>query len=102
MLSLWAATRIAPKLAVENAFVFAFLFVLLIFSNIWAYLNQRLLWVLNVAFPHLRFVRPDKERLHWLLQAVVGGIVFAIVMYVLSQVFTFFIDMLSGFIRKDA
>ena len=102
MLSLWAATKIAPKLAVENAFLFAFLFVLLIFSNIWAYLNQRLLWLLNVVFPHLRFVRPDKERLHWLLQAVVGGIVFAIVMYVLSQVFTFFIDMLGGFIRKDA
>lgn len=102
ILSMWAAAKIAPRLAIENSFVFAFLFVLLIFSNVWTYLNQRILWILNVAFPNLKFCRPDKERLHWLMQAVVGGIVFAIVMYVLSQAFSFLIDILSSFVRNDA
>ena len=102
ILSLWAAEKIAPKLAIENSFVFAFLFVLLIFSNVWTYLNQRILWVLNAAFPNLKFYRPDKERLHWLMQAIVGGIVFAIVMFVLSQALSFLLDILSGFVRKDA
>jgi len=81
--SLWAAAKIAPKLAIDNPFILSFLFVLLIFSNVWTYLNQRILWVLNTAFPNMKFYRPDKERLHWLMQALVGGIVFAIVMFVL-------------------
>lgn len=102
VLSLWAAARIAPRLAIENSFVIAFLFVLLMFSNVWTYLNQRILWLLNAAFPNLKFYRPDKERLHWLMQAIVGGIVFAIVMYVLGQAFSFLVDILSGFVRKGA
>jgi hypothetical protein len=36
------------------------------------------------------------------MQAIVGGIVFAIVMFVLSQAFSFLVDILSGFVRKDA
>ncbi len=102
VLSLWAAARIAPRLAFENSFVIAFLFVLLMFSNVWTYLNQRILWLLSAVFPNLKFYRPDKERLHWLMQAIVGGIVFASIMYVLSLVFSFLVDILGGFVRKDA
>ena len=102
ILSLWAAAKIAPRLAIENSFIFAFLFVLLIFSNTWTYLNQRVLWVFNSAFPNMKFYRPDKERLHWLMQAIVGGIVFAVVMYILGQAFSFLLDVLGSFMRKDA
>ncbi len=102
ILSLWAAAKIAPRLAIENSFIFAFLFVLLIFSNTWTYLNQRILWVLNAVFPNMKFYRPDKERLHWLMQAIVGGIVFAVVIYILGQAFSFLLDVLSSFVRKDA
>jgi hypothetical protein len=102
ILSLWAAAKIAPRLAIENSFIFAFLFVLLIFSNIWNYLNQRVLWVFNSVFPNMKFYRPDKERLHWLMQAIVGGIVFAVVMYTLGQAFSFLSDVLGSFMRKDA
>lgn len=102
LFSLWAATKLAPKLAIENAFVFSFLFVLLIFSNTWIYLNQTILRVLNIAFPNIQFFRRDKERLHWLLQAVVGGAVGAAVLYFLSQAGTFLIEILGTLVSKNA
>jgi len=78
LISLWAALRISPHLAIENAFLISFIFVLMIFSNTWTYLNQRLLALVGYAFPNLKFYRSTKDRLHWLLQTVIGGIVVAI------------------------
>lgn len=101
LLSLWVAARIAPSLAIENAFVFAFLFVLLIFSNTWTYLNHLFLHLLNSAFPNIKFLRPDKERLHWLLQAVVGGIVGATILYAIGQAATFISNLFATLIRFD-
>jgi hypothetical protein len=101
LLSLWAATKIAPILVIENAFVFAFLFVLLVFSNSWTYLNQLLIRLLNKAFPNIKFLRQDKERLHWLLQAIVGGIVGAAVLYAIGLAASFFLDMLTDLISRN-
>lgn len=102
LLSLWAATKIAPKLTVESSFIFSFLFVLLIFSNTWTYLNQSFLLLLNAAFPNIKFLRRDKERLHWLLQAIVGGIVGAAVIYAIGQAAAFLLDLLANLVRKNA
>lgn len=102
LLSLWAATKLAPKLAIENAFVFSFLFVLLIFSNTWTYLNQSILRLLNIAFPNIKFFRRDKERLHWLLQAIVGGAVGAAVLYFLSQTGAFILEIIGTLVNKNA
>lgn len=101
ILSLWAAAKITPKLAIDNAFVFAFLFVLLIFSNTWTYLNHLLLRLLNTAFPNIKFLRRDKERLHWLLQAIVSGIVGAAVLYAIGQAVAFLLEMLSILVSKN-
>ena len=87
LLSLWAAVRISPYISVENAFFISFLFVLLVFSNFWTFLNQRLLNLINVVFPNLRFYRPDRDRLHWLMQALIGGVVVAISLFLLNLMF---------------
>lgn len=102
ILSLWAAAKIAPRLIIENSFIFAFLFVLLVFSNTWTYLSQRVLWVLSTFFPNMKFYRPGKERLHWLMQVVVGGIVAAVVLYMLGLAFSFLLDVFGSFVRKGA
>jgi hypothetical protein len=102
ILSLWAAAKIAPKLSIENSFVFSFLFVLLIFSNTWTYLNQLILRTINSAFPSIKFIRQDKERLHWILQAVVGGVIAAVVLYALGQAASFLIDILGTLVSKSA
>jgi hypothetical protein len=96
VLSLWAATKLAPKLPIENAFVFTFFFILLIFSNTWTYVNQLILRVVTMAFPNVKFLRKDKERLHWFFQAVIGGIAGAAVLFFLNQVFTLLLEMLGA------
>jgi hypothetical protein len=97
IVSLWLAFKIAPNLKIENPFVIAFLFILLVFSNIWGYLNQVLLSFIAKVFPNIEFVRPAKARLHWLIQTIVGSTAFAIVIYLLGLAFSFLSKFLSGF-----
>ncbi|HYG14089.1 MAG TPA: hypothetical protein VD885_08090 [Methylophilaceae bacterium] len=102
ILSLWAATKIAPKLTIENAFIFSFLFVLLIFSNIWTYLNQQIIRLMSNTFPNIKFLRVDKEKLHWLLQAVISGIAGAFVLYIIAQAASFLVELLGNLISKSS
>jgi len=98
--SLWVAAKIAPRLAVQNSFVLCFLFVLLLFSNIWTYLQQLIHKGLNAAFPNIEFFRPDKERWRWLIQTVVGGIVIAAVLYLLGKTAAFVTDVFNSLITS--
>ncbi|AKR44672.1 hypothetical protein ACJ67_09555 [Methylophilus sp. TWE2] len=102
LLSLWAASKIAPKLTVENAYILTFLFMLLIFSNTWTYLNHFCLRLIHISFPNIKFIRSDKENLHWLMQAVVGGVIGAIVLYLLGQASSFLLEIMSGIVNKNA
>jgi hypothetical protein len=101
LLSLWIALKISPDLAIENSFVMSFLFILLIFSNIWAYINQRILLFINVLFPSLKFYRTDKDRIHWLMQKLIGEIVVAITLFILSLLFARMVNILGGFVKKS-
>jgi hypothetical protein len=66
------AKFVAPTLSVENPFLIAFLFCLLMFSNSWTHLYPLVMKAINKAFPNVMFVRPSEERLHWILQGLVG------------------------------
>jgi len=94
-LSLWAAARISPHLAIENAFIITFFFALLIFSNTWGYISALILSRVHLLFPNVQFYRPDKDRLNWLMQALIGGIATAFMLYVFSLLFGFIGDFLS-------
>lgn len=98
--SLWAAVIISPKLNLENAFVITFLFAFLIFSNTWTYFRNLILNAVNKYFPNLKFIHPAKDRMHWLMQAVIGGIIAAIIIYLLGVGFSFIGDFLGGLISK--
>lgn len=102
VLSLWTAFKISPYLKVENPFVISFLFILLIFSNIWTYLNPTILGLIAKPFPNIDFIRPERARLHWLLQAVVGSAVFAIVIFVLGAGLKFLLQIVTGFFAPSA
>lgn len=102
LLSLWAAFSIAPQIKVENPFVISFLFILLILSNVWNYLNPALLWALSRLFPNVDFVRPEKARLHWLTQTIVGSAVFALVVYVLGSASAFLIRIVGALVNVSA
>lgn len=89
LLSLWAAVGISPFIKIENSFVITFLFALLVFSNLWGFINQRLLALVDATFPNVRFYRPDRDRLHWLAQALVGGVAIALSLFLLNLLFKY-------------
>jgi len=98
VVSLWGASRMAPHLTIENAFLISFLIVLLIFSNLWAPITFRLRRLVYLAFPVIRFYRSKKDRLHWLMQALVGGVVLALTLYLLNLMFSYVGRVLGGFV----
>lgn len=89
LLSAWGAKVIAPSLAVDNSFLIVFLLLMLVFSNLWTLVNQKLVELVDYAFPALRFYRPRKDQASWLLQALIGGIVVAVVLFLIGQVFSY-------------
>ena len=95
-LSLWAASQISPTLSIENSFVITFFFALLIFSNAWSYINSYVLARVHRIFPNIQFYRPDKDRINWLMQALIGGVATAFMLYVFSLLFSF----IGGFISE--
>ncbi len=102
VLSLWAAVKISPKLAIQNSFVISFLFVLLIFSNTWTHLNQKVISFIYAHFPNLKFYRPRRDRMHWLMRAIIGGIALAVMLYILSWAFSYVGDILGSLVNKGA
>ena len=55
--SVWGASTITPYLRIENAFFISFLLALLIFSNLWTYLNRQLVVGMWRLFPNLEVVQ---------------------------------------------
>lgn len=84
-ISLIAALKISPYVKIENSFVITFLFAFIMFSNAWGFINQQLLRFLDYSFPNIRFVQSGKSSLHWLIQAIVGGVVVALTLYFISS-----------------
>lgn len=99
-ISLWGALKFSSKLAIQNSFVICFLFILLIFSNTWSYLNRLIHELLNGYFPNLDFHRYDKDRVNWLIQAVITALIGAFALWILGLLYFYFINILSSFVKS--
>lgn len=98
VLSLIAALKASPSLKIENAFVLTFLFAFLIFSNAWGFINQQILRLLNYAFPNVRFIREGKDAVHWLVQALVGGVLVALFLLIFSELMAWIGSVLGAYV----
>ncbi|MEX0660260.1 MAG: hypothetical protein WEA58_05585 [Balneolaceae bacterium] len=87
LISLWAAVSMTPFLEVDNAFFIIFLFALLIYSNLWTYINETIHSFVRRIFPPIKFYRTNRDKLHWILQAIVGGTFAAIILLFLKLIF---------------
>lgn len=99
-LSLWAASAISRKLIIENAFIITFLFILLLFSNTWIYVNNAVLKYIHRTFPNIHFYRPNKGKANWLMQAIIGGLATGLAIYILNGLFSYIGSFLEKFIIK--
>lgn len=97
-LSIWAAYSWAPKLLIDNAVVVIFLFAFLFFSNIWSYLNPKILLFIDILFPNVKFQREDKDRLHWLVQILIGSSLVAILFGMINQAFNYIFFVLNTYV----
>lgn len=98
ILSLYGASIIAPNLTIENPFLISFVLVLLVFSNLWGYVNQRLKGLIYKTFPKVVFKRPHKDKLLWFKQTLVGSVIVAIIFYLIGLGFSYIGKMLGAFI----
>lgn len=98
IISLWVATKVAPKLRIENAFLISFLFILVIFSNTWSYINQKILSFINKCYPNLKFYRYNKDKMHWIYRSIIGGVAGVITIWLIGELSSFVGNIISGFI----
>lgn len=89
--SVWGGSLVASQMAIQNAFPIAVLFVLLLFSNAWAFFQPWVLAKLDKVFPNIYFKRSGFDRWAWLWQ----GLVVAAIFGVLTAVFLFMLHYLA-------
>ena len=98
-LSLVAAQTIAPSLAIDNAIIFAFIFVLLVYSHLWGLVGPALTRYLNRGFPLVRFDNGKRRVTEWLIQGLVTSAVWASIGLVGLEVGALLLPKLTGLIK---
>ncbi len=100
ILSLWAASKISPNLRIENPLLISFIFVFLLFSNIWVFLNTKILSFIDWRFPNIKFYRSGKDEINWIINVAAAAIIGAGVLYLLGKSFTLMGEILGSFINN--
>lgn len=98
-LSLVAAQTIAPALAIDNAVIFAFIFVLLVYSHLWGLVGPALSRYLNRGFPLVRFENGKRRVTDWLIQGLVTSAVWGLSVWAAVQVGALLLPKLTGLIK---
>ncbi|MBX9346105.1 hypothetical protein K5M36_03300 [Chromobacterium vaccinii] len=99
LLALWLGTLSAPLLkGIDYPRVASFAFWLLIYSNLWSYLQQRLLIGIYVLFPNVRLSRSSEHWTHTLLRKGVEALAIAIILWILGWLTTWAASIISPFL----
>jgi hypothetical protein len=100
LLSVWAAANISPLLKLDNPFGVAFFLALLLYSNVWGYVNSQILRLINHTFPNIRFRRAQKDAVHWIVQGLIGAVLVALLFAAISDVIRFASRILNEVVLK--
>lgn len=101
LISVSVARTLAPSLQVENSFLIAFLFVFLLGSNIWGFLQKQVQPVIRRHFPNVKFIREGSENTHWMIQGLILMIVGAVIGVVIDGVGNLFFGELATMIKEN-
>lgn len=100
LVSLWAAGRMAPSLAIENAFIYCFIFAFVFTSILWSAITNLLNTWLRQLFPQVRFVTKKSHSSKWLMQALLGAFVVAILGLAADSTWKWIAEFATGLIRQ--
>jgi hypothetical protein len=92
ILSLWIAHILSPHFNIQHAFIFAFIAVFLIFSNLWGHIFEGLRWIVNKIWPNIAF---KEKKIHWLFQ----GLLVCIFLWILGKLILSFLSVISQIIK---
>lgn len=95
-LSLWLAVVATPFVKVESAFLLVFLFMLLVWSNVWVHINGIVIYQIGRVFPNVEFRRSRSTR--WLLQSLIGSAVFAVVVFVVAKLLAWVVSVMQPYL----
>lgn len=98
IISLWAAIKISPKLAIENSIAFTFVIAFLLFSNIWTLLYEGILRCLNYFWPSISF--KEKGNLHWLIKALISSAFVGIFLFIINRIFLYLSNIMKVIIKE--
>lgn len=100
LLSLWTASKLAPKLSIDGAFALSFICIFILFSNLWSFAIPVIIRLVDFLFPNVKFVINGKNYFHWSVQAIIGAIASAVVLYFIGSMLLFALEMLNSIIKK--
>ncbi|HDL7641149.1 hypothetical protein DJ60_924 [Yersinia enterocolitica] len=104
LLSLWSASKIAPQLSILEAdgrFAFGFICSFIIFSNIWTFTGPLIIKLLNFLFPNVKFLLNGRIHFHWGIQAIIGGVAGAMVLYFFGYIIVTAVEVLKSIFTKS-
>ncbi|UCQ18721.1 hypothetical protein DCF79_04660 [Edwardsiella tarda] len=100
VLSLWVASKIEKNIAIDNSFEFSFLFIFIVFSNVWTYASRIILIFLNFLFPNVKFFCGGKDDFHWTVKLLITTIIGAVFLYFANACVSFVGEVFSSMINN--
>jgi hypothetical protein len=91
------AYKIAPRLAIENSFAFAFIISIIVLSNIWALILEFLLKAVDYFWPNVAF--NESNKLDWLVKAFISTIFVSFFIALFAKFFNYVSNMFRGIIK---
>ena len=94
-----AAGKIAPSLNIQNAFLVSFFLSLVVYNNLWLYIQNLIFRKINRLFPLVYFKNKSGVTSHWLFQGVVGSLVVSGVIFLFVKGAGVFGSLLGSLIK---
>lgn len=101
ILSILGAIKIAPMLKIESSLIFCFIFVLVMYSNVWSLVNFQLVKLVNYVFPNIKFINDRKDGLDHLVQTLMDGVVLTIILYFFSKTGSWLLGILANLVNAN-
>ena len=80
--------------------LYHFICIFILFSNLWSFAIPLIISFIDFLFPSVKFVINGKNYFHWSVQAIIGAIASAVILYFISSMLLFALEMLNSIIKK--
>lgn len=99
ILSISLGKRFGDYIALPNGMILIVAFTLLMCSNVWSFLLPALQRGLSAVFPSIEFISEGRQFWHWTVQAVVGAVISALVLFAVGSAGEVLLRMAAGIIE---